>query len=97
MCVLHGVPASTSSTAWQQRACLRHPGQGHLAAAQGGMCMMTYLLCCEASPRIVTCEEDRLRALQHVCAALPRTAQALAEQVRRLSSASADGPAASVG
>ena len=75
--------------------CLLHPGLGNLSAVQGGMCNMTYLLCCEATPRIVTSEEERLRALQHVCAALPRTAQALHEQARQLSSVSADRPAAS--
>lgn len=56
---------------------------------------MTYLLCCEATARIVMSEEERLRALQHICAALPRTAQVLHEEVRQLCSATADGPAAS--
>ena len=46
--------------------------------------MTTYLLSCEASLHIIPGETERLRALQHVCAALPRTAQALSEQVRPL-------------
>ena len=58
-----------------------HPGQGHLAAA----CSATQILCCAASLHMIKDVEDRLRALQHVCLALPRTAQALYEQVRPLS------------
>ena len=46
--------------------------------------MTTYLLRCEASLHILPGEEERLRALQHVSAALPRTAQALNEQARQL-------------
>ena len=51
--------------------------------------MTTLLLICEASPRIIPGDEERLRALQLVCTALPRTAQALHDQVRQPSCASA--------
>ena len=47
--------------------------------------MTTFMLTCQASQRIITGEEDRLRALRHTCSALPRMAQALPEQVRQLS------------
>lgn len=58
-------------------------GQGHIAAAHGGMSLVAQLLLCQASSRIIPGEEERLRALRHVCAALPRTAQALLKQVRQ--------------
>ena len=70
------------------------PGQGNVAAAHGGLSITAQLLFREASPRLITSEEQRLRALQHICSALPRTAQALDEQVRQLSHAQAKGHAA---
>ena len=56
-------------------------------AALGGMAMTSLLLICNASPRIILGEEERLRALRHACSALPRTAQALYDQVRQPSCA----------
>ena len=47
------------------------------------MNMAVHMLCCTAT-RIIDAAEDRLRALQHVCSALPRTARALHEQARQL-------------
>ena len=41
------------------------------------------MLCSKTSERIITSDEERLRALQHVCLAIPRTAQALQEEVRQ--------------
>ena len=49
--------------------------------------MTKHSLCCGASDRLMTSEEDRLRALRHMCSALPRTAQALHEQARQPSCA----------
>ena len=85
---LHGtivcdLPGHLSDQAAQAR--LLHPGHGHVVAACQGMELATTLLCCAALQRSLG-EEGRLRALRHVCAALPRTAQALPEQVRQLSS-----------
>ena len=57
-------------------------GQGHVAGTYHAMSVTTHMLVCEASHRIIIGEDDRLRALQHVCSALPRAAQALHEQVR---------------
>ena len=41
---------------------------------------MVNILCCYALQHSIS-EEERLRAVRHVCSALPRTAQALPEQV----------------
>ena len=54
------------------------------------MSIVTQLLVTKSSQRIFTSEEERLRALRLVCSALPRTAQALHEQVRRPSCAQAN-------
>ena len=70
------------------------PGQGSVAAAHGAMSVVAQLLFREASPRMITSEEERLRALQDICSALPRTEQALGEQVRQLSHAHAKRRAA---
>lgn len=69
-----------------------HPGQGHLAAAFFAMTVTAPLLFFPLP--IISGEEERLRALQHVCFALPRTAQALSNHVRPLSYARADWDAA---
>ena len=61
------------------------------------MSVTTQLLGCNASHHIIPGKEDRLRALQHVYSALPRTAQALPEQVRQLSGAPNDRPASANG
>ena len=53
-----------------------------MAGACHAMSMTAHMLVCEASHRIISGEDERLRALQHVCSALPRTGQALHEQVR---------------
>ena len=55
--------------------------------------MAVHMLCCTAT-RIIDVEEDRLRALQHVCSALPRTTRALDEQARLLGCAQGEGCAA---
>ena len=52
------------------------------------------LLMCGVSPDIIADEEERRGALEHVCLALPRMAQALYEQVRQLSCAQAERRAA---
>ena len=39
---------------------------------------------CNASPRIITSKDERLRSVQHVCLALPRMARALHKQARQL-------------
>ena len=62
-----------------------------MAGTFHAMSMATHMLVCEASHRIIPGEEERLRALQYVCLALPRTAQALHEQVRQLSCARLTG------
>ena len=71
------------------------PGQGHRPAAFGAMSMTGLSLCCPASNRMITSEEERLRAMRHMCSALPRAAQALFEQVRQLSCALAERRAVS--
>ena len=53
--------------------------------------MMVNILCSHALLHSIS-EEERLRAVRHVCAALPRTAQALPEQVRQLRRAQAGRP-----
>ena len=63
------------------------PGRGHLSAAYCGVTVTAPLLCFPL--HIITGEEEKLRALQHVCFALPRTAQVLSDHVRPLSCASA--------
>ena len=57
------------------------------------MSVVAAILCCNEAQCSIT-EEERLRALRHVCSAMSRTAQALPEQVRQLSSAQADRRAA---
>ena len=83
MAVSHGFCASFTPCKSAQ-ACLCRPGQGHGNAAWGGVSITCHTLCCGASQRILYGEEERLRALRHVCSALPRTAQALQKQVRPL-------------
>ena len=70
----------------QQQARLLPPGQGHIGAARHAMDVTTGILCCNALQHSLS-EEERLRAVRHVCSALPRTARELPEQVRPLSSA----------
>lgn len=69
----------------QGQTCLAHPGQGLVVAALGGAEMTAVVLRSKASLHILPGGEDRLRALRHVCSALPRAAQALDDQVRQLS------------
>ena len=78
--MLYGFRASFARC-YSAQACLCPPGQGHGNAAYGGTSIACHLLCCNASQHIIPCEEERLRALRHVCSALPRTAQALYKQV----------------
>ena len=77
----------------QQQARLLPPGQGNIGVVRHAMDVTTAILCCYALKHSMS-EEERLRALRHVCSALPRTAQALPEQVRPLGSAWADRRAA---
>ena len=81
--------AATCMQSMHRQACCSAPGQSHVAGAHGGMSVVAQLLFREASPRMITGEEERLRALRDICSALPRTAQALDEQVRQLSHAQA--------
>ena len=56
-----------------------------MVAALGGAEITANVLRSKASLHILPGTEDRLRALRHVCSALPRAAQALEDQVRQLS------------
>ena len=58
-------------------------GQAHAAAAYESIRMIAQVLVSKACERIITSEDERLRALQHMCLAIPRTAQALHEEVRQ--------------
>ena len=80
----------------QQQARLLHPGQGHAGVVRHAMDVTTAILCCYALKHSMS-EEERLGALRHVCSALPRTAQALPEQVRPLGTACADRHAVPAG
>ena len=60
-----------------------HPGRGHFLATCFGMTAICSLLCSKSTQHMFPDEDERLRALQHMCLALPRTAQVLYEQVRQ--------------
>ena len=53
-----------------------------MSAAYSAMSMTSQLLSLRALLKCFS-EEERLRALRHVCSALPRTAEALPEQARQ--------------
>lgn len=60
-----------------------HPGRGHFLATYFAMTVIGLLLCSQSTRHIFPDDDERLRALQRVCLALPRTAQVCCERVRQ--------------
>ena len=87
--LMHGACPSFAQCR-QGQTCLARAGQGLAVSALGGAEITAVVLRSKASLHILPGTEDRLRALRHVCSALPRAAQALNDEVRQLSCTQAE-------